>query len=482
MNRQVARLPPTRNAAEGVSYSAFALLIFLVTTSSASFSQEPKTATIEPREFGLEIPKGPLAPGKNRRAESQDEAGKPAIAKVYVEVGEQRILLFPDGTLAARKKAEAPDTERPFTPAKLDQLAEQLSSGAFKDFKFSKTRRYIYVHNTSDNFTLVTSRILESMYPGIVAYAKAQRIEVSEPDVPLVVVMFRTEEEFQKYKRMPPGVIAYYNILSNQVVMFEESKLYQTRPELALQQSISTIAHEGVHQILHNIGVQQRLSVWPMWLSEGLAEYFAPTSVGANLKWKGAGQVNDLRMFELEQYIQGRATDAPAGQMVEHTAIAARLTSTGYASAWALTHYLAKNQRDEFHKYVREVSKLGPFEGNFHITPPGVIRENGALFKKHFGTDLADTEKRLLLHLKKQPYNDPFGDWPHYAALVTTQTGKRPRRNAQLFHSATLADRWLKETVEKLPDDQRASAQTAVREFPNRATADVFARQWLQGK
>ena len=108
--------------------------------------------------------------------------------------------------------------------------------------------------------------------------------------------MFRTEAQFQRYRRMPPGVVAYYDTLSNHIVMYEESRLFRTAPELAIQQAISTIAHEGAHQILHNIGVQARLSKWPMWLTEGLAEYFAPTTFGRRMQWKGAGQVNDLRI------------------------------------------------------------------------------------------------------------------------------------------------------------------------------------------
>ena len=35
------------------------------------------------------------------------------------------------------------------------------------------------------------------------------------------------------------------------------------------------------------IGVQQRLSTWPMWLNEGLAEFFSPTTTDRQLKWKG---------------------------------------------------------------------------------------------------------------------------------------------------------------------------------------------------
>jgi len=113
---------------------------------------------------------------------------------------------------------------------------------------------------------------LDTMFPGVVTYAKAQKIETHEPEVPLVALMFRTEEQFQGYQRAPPGVVAYYHTLSNRVVMYEETRLANIKKELAIQQSLATIAHEGAHQILHNIGVQQRLSIWPMWLSEGLAE------------------------------------------------------------------------------------------------------------------------------------------------------------------------------------------------------------------
>src|SRR5256714_5441524 len=129
--------------------------------------------------------------------------------------------------------------------------------------------------------------------------------------------MFKSEDEFRRYRRMPPGVVAYYDPLSNRVFMYEQSRLLQMRPDLALGQAISTIAHEGVHQILHNIGVQKRMSVWPMWLSEGLAEFFAPTAVDDKLRWKGPGQVNDLRMFELEEDVRGKAAKEDNRSLVE---------------------------------------------------------------------------------------------------------------------------------------------------------------------
>jgi hypothetical protein len=281
---------------------------------------------------------------------------------------------------------------------------------------------------------------------------------------------------------MPPGVVAYYHTLSNRVVMYEESALARGRPDLAIGQSLSTIAHEGVHQILHNIGVQQRLSVWPMWLAEGLAEYLAPTSTGKNLMWKGAGQVNDLRMFELEQYLKSDLAKEPDGKLVEHTVLAGRLTSTGYASAWALTHYLAKNRRSEFGALLRECSRLGPLQGAIEITSPGIVRGNHQQFVKLFGNDVIDHERRLILHLKKQPYTDPFKDQPHFVATLLASDGRRPERSASTFHSTQLAQKWLADCVAKLPAEHQAAAQRTIQTFPNRLQAEAYAAQWLRGR
>jgi hypothetical protein len=281
-------------------------------------------------------------------------------------------------------------------------------------------------------------------------------------------VMFRTEQEFHKYRRMPPGLVAYYNTLSNRVVMYEESKIAKIKPELAIQQSISTIAHEGVHQILHNIGVQQRLSVWPMWLSEGVAEYFAPTSLGKDLKWKGAGQVNDLRMFEIEHYLKSREANTE-GQMVQHTVLASRLSSTGYASAWGLTYYLAKHRRKDFNRYLRDVGTLGPLEGPSRVIALGIVPSNLADFKGYFGSETDDLERR----------NAPFAEWPHYVAMADLPTGRTLQKLANVFHDYSAAQRWLDQRKATVPSQSQDRFRSTIRQFENRSLAEQFARGWL---
>lgn len=455
------------------------IAVFLLLAASAAIGQDQGLRFVDPRPFGIELPPGLVNSGDKLSVTTTDDASNPVVGKLHVRIGQGAVILLPDGQLVPRKAGEFQPTDRKFEPLAKAALTERLRA-EFPGFKIKATNHYLYVYDTSEDFELGTSRILETMLPGVKAYAEQCKIAVHDPPVPLVAVMFRTEGDFQKYRRLPDGVVAYYDGLSNRVFMYEQSQLAEVRPDLAVQQAIATVAHEGAHQILANIGVQQRLSVWPMWLSEGLAEFFAPTTTGARLKWKGAGQVNDLRMFELEQYLQDKAASEPKGEMVEHTILADRLSSQGYAAAWAITHYLAKNRRSEFNAYVREVSQLGPLSGAIEVTPPGVVRSNRQQFSKSFGDDFKQLEAKLVAHLRKQPYTDPFLDLPHFVATLVTSDGKRTQRSASTFHSPELADKWRREMLGKVPAAQRPAARAQIRVFPNRPLAETYAKQWLQ--
>ena len=440
-----------------------------------------RVSTVDPRIFGFDLPAGPVRPGAGRVLEVRDNAGKLVVAKVHVELSDQLIVMLPDGQLEPRSKEEVHDTERPFVAITKDDLATRLKDELELDgFATKKTRRYLYLYNTSEPFAVAASRIMETMFPGVLRYAEQQKIEVHEPEVPLVVVMYRDEAEYRRRTKAPEGMLAFYNPVDNRVSLYESGSLALTRPDLAVQLALSTIAHEGAHQILHNIGVQQRLSVWPMWISEGLAEFFAPTSTDNRARWMGAGQVNNMRMFELEQYLKARPADAD-GQLVEHSIVAARLTSTGYATSWALTHYLAKNHRATFHKYVHEVSKLGPLEGDLRIERPGIIPGNRTLFEKHFGDDYAALEKRLVTHLTRLPYTDPFANSPHVVALISVPSGGRAKRDANVFRTEVLAAKWQHEVLDALPEGSRQAATVELRRFINKQVAQQFAVAWVRG-
>ena len=394
-------------------FSALAILAACLTATAAAAPTDTKSAgsksagssgatpapQADPRDFGLDIPDvGPIRQGEGRRVVVKNPAGKPVVANIHVDIGDRRLVTMPDGRMASYLISETQSTRQPFQAATQEEIAKDLTEKTFAGFRTKNTKHYLYIYNTSKEFHTATSRILETMYPAMLAYFKRQKFKVHEPATPMVVIMFDTEAEFQSYHRMPPGVVAYYSNVSNHVVVYEHGKLNQLAPLLAEQQAIATIAHEGVHQILHSIGVQERLAHWPIWISEGLAEYFAPTTTDERLRWKGVGKVNDMRMFELNRYL--KQPEREHGSMVEHTVSAARLTSTGYATAWALTHYLAARKKEKFFAYLTDVAKAQPLSAGVSADVSDEPLDNKELFVKHFGANFGVMETDLIRYLE----------------------------------------------------------------------------------
>ena len=441
-------------------------------------SAQPSGRLLDLRSYGFDIPPGRVSPASDALVTTVDEQGRTVVARVQVDVGKYHLVMLPNGQLVARSFDDAQPTTEPFTPADTTQMIEDLKRGKLAHFKTLKTRNYIFLYETSEGFATQTSRILERMLPGVTGYARLQGIEVHEPEIPLVVLMFRNDENFQQFRHVPKGIIAYYHTLTNHIVLYEESKLAGIQKELARQQTINTIAHEGVHQILHNIGFQRRLSAWPMWISEGLAEFMAPTSLGKQSRWKGVGQVNDLRMYELENFIKSQAGSDTEGEWINKTVTAYRLTSAGYASAWGLTHYVAKVRNRQFKTYLQELNKLGPLEGDHRISSDGTVDHHLTVFRKHFQTDSAELEVRLAKYLGKLDYKDPFGDQPHFIVMIAHNNGAIIRKEANVFHTLQLAEKWRDGVLKSITGATPANTKSAVRQFPNRLQAEQFLRRW----
>lgn len=322
------------------------------------------------------------------RVEGKDE---PVVARLVAFDPPQKVayVLLPTGEMAGAPMDALQETEQVFRPYTFDELGKLLSEEVFRGFKVAQSKRYLYIYNCSDKFRLGTSRILESMYTPLQSYFKREKIKTVDPEFPLVIVIFATHREMRAYREVHESVVAFYEPMSNRVVLTERSRLVEAAPELGIPQAYGTIAHEGVHQILHNIGIQERLSRWPAWVTEGMAEYFAPCEVSQAGTWKGVGKRNDMRMLELTQL---PAPDKNRDTITEHTVTARQLTSTGYATAWALTHFLAEKRKKQFMEYIREVSAMKPLE----VTDPD---EDLVRFKRIFGEDLYKTETGVYQHI-----------------------------------------------------------------------------------
>jgi len=378
----------------------------------------------------------PSAPKSNTTFVRAD--GGALVAKVLCELGDERLVKLPTGELEVVKQTDTRPTSRRFASASRKQVIDHLKAGKFGKFKFVPSGYYIFAYQSSEAYYMHTRSILETLLPGVVAQLKEWGLKPTRPETPMVVIIMPSRAAFDALEKMPAGVAAYYNGLTNYVVLYEDQRLWEAAPEYALKEASYTIAHEGIHQILANTGVQQRLSSWPQWISEGLPEYFCPLRVNTRLvkkddaelpertvKWKRAGMVNDLRMFDL---LRSASRD---GELVETAVGARQLTAYGYAVSWGLVHYLSNKKRREFAAYLTDVAKSKPLM-------PVVDRKHRGpdpLFVKHFGDNYGAIEAGVQRHLTssriQREYRDPIVNQTHYIV-------KRIYKKSRVFHTRVM--------------------------------------------
>jgi hypothetical protein len=304
-------------------------------------------------------------------------------------------------------------------------------------------------------------------------------IPVHEPEFPLVAVIFRTEKEFREYREVDRDVQAYYEIFTNRIYFYQGLDRDEKAPEVAALRKPQTVAHEGTHQILQNVGVQPRLSSWPLWLVEGLAEYCAaPVTTKKGVGWRGLGVVNPLHMAtirDLEDPLSLQVMSAnrprigrdPRMPLVEYLVTRTELTPTDYALAWALTHYLALKRGNDFVAYLKTMSQMPPMK---RITP----EEHLATFRAAFGGDLAKMDRSVAGYLSKLKGYDQL---PYYAVMFEQRVGAGMIKHAAIVsQSPSMIRQWL-ETVSTV---EGALPTWEALPHPTRARALLTAEQWMR--
>lgn len=430
------------------------------------------------RGEGLD-PDGELRSVGNRTVWVRDRGGTETVVRVLCEVGEDSVVLLPSGELLLTPTEETRATALRFQGASKKELAEALLAGKFRGFQARQSANHLYIYDCSEDFLAKAAAILEATHAGVYQYFSRHGFSVSPPEIPLVVVIFRKQEDLRKYGHMPKEILAYYDAVSNHTYLFEEAEQGHLAPHRTQSLIFSTVAHEGVHQTLHNIGVQQRLSRWPMWISEGLPEYFAPTTQGTAIHWKGLGKTNDFRFAQLRPYLA--EVQPETARLVKDTVHARRLDSSGYAIAWGMTHYLAIRHPEAFLKYLKLVSQRKALGNGKLRGLEEACREDIREFAKYFGRDFSQLEMSMVKHLKGLSFQDPAAKDKHYLLLVEYVDKQRLARKAGTTLSPEAIRKWQATLLEDLTPTQRLTAKFRIIEFPTKRAAEIYARGWLRG-
>jgi hypothetical protein len=270
-------------------------------------------------------------------------------------------------------------------------------------FDVIRTKHYVICTNTSREYARYCGALFERLYVSFHNYWKQRNFKLSEPEFPLVALIFAGEKEFAAFATKDAGADAatakgYFSIDTNQMVLYDltAGKPGNIEGQLALVPfNIATVIHEATHQIAFNSGMHVRKADNPLWLVEGMAMYFETPDLSSKSGWKTVGAVNDLRLEHFQQFARSRKPDSLV-TLVSSDARFADNDQMGdaYAEAWALSHFLIQRKKEAYIKYLTMLAA----KPRLVINTP---EERLAEFRAAFGADLDHLNSEFLKHVRK---------------------------------------------------------------------------------
>jgi hypothetical protein len=416
------------------------------------------------------------------RFKVRDEYGECVIARFHGSHNGNTALMLPDGQLGTPSRLVP--TDDPFQPLTCAQLGTQLKQHVYSDYELLTTEHYLIFYKSTPAFAQDSGRVLEDLYKGLIEAFRRNKFPVHESEFPLVAVIFATETDFRSHKKVDPQVQAYYEFFTNRIFFYQKSERDQIEPKVAMFLKPQTVAHEGAHQVLSNIGLQPRPCAWPPWLVEGLAEYCATTvNTKKGIVWRGMGAINSLHMATLRELDDplSREIDGADNHLIKvatrramaQTEALVRKTSLSppdYAQAWALTHFLAQKQTDVFVKYLKGMSQLPPLE-------PRTPEQNLDEFRRYFSEDLARLDKKVADYIHKLSQKRTYDPLPYYSVIFAQPLGNGlVRRAATCSQSPQMIQQWVLEQT--APNGGEPTWE--ILSWPTRARAILAAEEWMR--
>ena len=193
-----------------------------------------------------------------------------------------------------------------------------------------------------------------------------RELELAASDEPIHIFIFQHHSTYQNYLRYyfpkAPGRRAMYIKERGQGMLFT----YKS-DELAVD-----IRHEGTHALLHSV-----LPMVPLWLDEGLAEYF---EVPRDDRAYGNEYLSTTKW-------QARFGQTPKLEKLETLDDLASMGKTEYRQSWAWVHFLLHGSAEGRAELIR-------FLADVHAhTPPGKLSDR-------LRRSVPQLDKRLAEHFK----------------------------------------------------------------------------------
>ena len=294
-----------------------------------------------------------------------------------------------------------------FTPEELAaDLLQQVPAG----FEIAETDHYVLCSNSSSDYVDFCGRLLESVFSQYFRFMTELRIPVQQPSQKLPVVIFASAAEFQAFALQQHPEISfadtpeYFSVSDNQTLLLDLTGDRSIRSRASIRRvlaekplQVATVVHEAVHQLSFNSGLQVRMADNPLWISEGLAMYFETTSLRSTWLWSRPGLVNPRHQPAFVQLAQGHQVSGGITTVIASDAafLNASEMAAAYAKAWALTHYLFRENKTGMQAYFQRIAQRRPMVG---LTAEERIQE----FRDAFGKSPDEMEKELVSYIRRQ--------------------------------------------------------------------------------
>lgn len=298
-----------------------------------------------------------------------------------------------------------------------EELIAQLKREYGSGFNILETKNYIIVYSTSEQFAEDAGRLFERLKSVFENYIRRQAgFDPEQPKQPLIAVIFKSQDQYVKAMQPQMGVMArmtagVYVPRTNRMYMFDNfggrdaawfsratgatRKSAGEIAHLLAMDNISTVIHEGIHQVAFNVGFHDRNISNPVWLVEGIATVMEVPELDEKGKWVGIGQIN----WDRAESLKKQWSDIPEGflrQLIQDDQFL-RSPSTaelGYAEGWALTYYLIKSRKKEFMKFINDINSR-------EVLVPYTSEERLADFRSAFGESPEQMEPDFRRFMEK---------------------------------------------------------------------------------
>ena len=297
-----------------------------------------------------------------------------------------------DGRLqqfAMEKVTEFKEIDDRFRANSQLELKTRLQAEFGRGFDVRTAGHYIVVARpgTAESYAALFDRI----YREFVRSFATRGLEISQPEFPLIAIVFPNQATFLKYCEQEgtpkqSGVVGYYLRTSNRVALFE-------RPdETEVDQ---TVIHEATHQVAFNTGVHNRLGDHPKWVVEGLATLFESDGIRIRPQMSAAAErVNRERFLWFQEFVSKRRPEHSLASFIRHDEMFATSALDAYSQAWALSFYLFETRPVQYAKYLKRLNSRDPLESYGEVAR---LRD----FTEAFGSDLGTIEQSFLIYLRR---------------------------------------------------------------------------------